>query len=533
MSFSARVPQPRTAVVAFAALLAWTAAPLSAPRGPKPLTRETVLQCRLLADPHVHRSYVPARAARASLTAQPAVERSSVLAVTYTGFTPEAQAAFQFAVDIWGSQLASPVPITVDAQFADLGSGILGTETTRFFEQNVPGGIPGTFYSAALANRLAGTDMQPATPDVAARFNSSVNWYYGTDGNVPNGSYDFVSAVLHELGHGLGFFGSGWMTVGGRGMWGLGTPTAIPSIYDRFVVNGSGQGFIDTAVFANPSAALAAQITSNNLFFNGAFTRAANGNAPAPLYAPRAWAAVSSYSHLNEATYTVGNQNSLMTPLLASGEAIHDPGPVVHGMFRDMGWLVAGNACAYTLSPTPASLPTSGGTGSLTIGTGAGCGWAATSDASWLTLGSPVAAAGPTTISFTVSANTSSVARVATIRAGGQSVTVTQAGVVCAFTMSNLVTFGAPGGSTPFSVTASAPDCPFTTSSAAPWLTISGTQTGSTTLTLRATAAGATTRAATITVAGTTVAPWVSVTATAWRVHFQPGLSATRNAAGR
>src|SRR5262249_42112144 len=42
-------------------------------------------------------------------------------------WTPAAQAAFQFAANVWGSQLQSSVPITVDACFADqLGPGILG-----------------------------------------------------------------------------------------------------------------------------------------------------------------------------------------------------------------------------------------------------------------------------------------------------------------------------------------------------------------------------------------------------------------------
>jgi hypothetical protein len=464
------------------------------------------MQCLLLADPNVHRSYVRPPLRSAALGSHPRPEGSSAIAVTYSGFTPQAQAAFQYAVDIWATQLASPVPITIDAQFLDLGINVLGSVGAGSFEQNVPGGIPGTFYTAALANRLAGTDLQPSVPDIFARFGSGVSWYFGTDGNVPAGSYDFVSVTLHELGHGLGFFGSGWMTAGGRGMWGFGTGTLQPGIFDRFVVNGSGQAFIDTALFPNPSAALAGQITGGNLFFSGAMTRSANGNAAARLYAPPTWNSGSSYSHLNEATYFVGSVNSLMTPFLASAEAIHDPGPIVHGMFRDMGWLVAGSSCTYSVSRTPSSFAASGGTGSVSISTGTGCGWAVTSDASWLTFTSSTASAGPSTVGFSVSANPSSLPRTATIRAGGQSMTVTQAGVACTFSVGNLITFGANGGTMPLAVTASAADCPFTASTSTPWLTIGGSQIGSSTLSIRASAADATTRAGTLTVAGTTVA---------------------------
>jgi len=33
-------------------------------------------------------------------------------------------------------------------------------------------------------------------------------WYFGTDANTPAGLIDFVTVVLHEIGHGIGFIGS-------------------------------------------------------------------------------------------------------------------------------------------------------------------------------------------------------------------------------------------------------------------------------------------------------------------------------------
>ena len=43
--------------------------------------------------------------------------------------------------------------------------------------------------------------------DIVANFNSSFEWYLGTDGNAGT-SYDLMTVVLHELAHGLGFIGS-------------------------------------------------------------------------------------------------------------------------------------------------------------------------------------------------------------------------------------------------------------------------------------------------------------------------------------
>jgi hypothetical protein len=59
-----------------------------------------------------------------------------------------------------------------------------------------------------------------------------------------------------------------------------------------------------------------------------------------PLYSPSFWQTGSSFSHLDEdtAAFAAGNADSLMTPELAPGEAQHSPGPVVLGMFQDMGW---------------------------------------------------------------------------------------------------------------------------------------------------------------------------------------------------
>ena len=143
--------------------------------------------------------------------------------VTYTGFTPEARTAFQFAVDIWAFLITSEVPIKVDAHWVDtLGTTVLGaSQPTSFFRfENNPPLISSTWYPVAIAEKLVGSNLNDNTPDIFAIFNQNFsNWYFGTDGNPPAGKIDFVTVVLHELGHGLGLVGS--MTVSsGSGSWG-------------------------------------------------------------------------------------------------------------------------------------------------------------------------------------------------------------------------------------------------------------------------------------------------------------------------
>ena len=120
---------------------------------------------------------------------------------------------------------------------------------------------------------------------------------------------------------------------GGQGIWGIG---GQPTIYDRFMENGSAQSLLNTSLFPNPSSALAAQLQSNNLYFNGANARAANGGARPKMYAPSTWQPGSSYAHLDEIFN--GTVNALMTYSLDDGEAIHDPGQVTMGILADVGW---------------------------------------------------------------------------------------------------------------------------------------------------------------------------------------------------
>src|SRR5262249_38452364 len=126
--------------------------------------------------------------------------------------------AFQYAANLWGALLVSPVTIRVGAKFDPLScnasSAILGSAgATEVFRDFAGAPQPGTWYPQALANALFGSDLDPQADDIQATFNSAIGttcafpnvWYYGLDGAPPNGQIDFVSVVVHELGHGLGF----------------------------------------------------------------------------------------------------------------------------------------------------------------------------------------------------------------------------------------------------------------------------------------------------------------------------------------
>jgi hypothetical protein len=188
----------------------------------------------------------------------------------------------------------------------------------------------------------------PDSADVVVVFNRYALWYFGTDGKTPAGQYDLVSVALHELAHGLGFI-TLMNVAGGEGSWGGGT--SYPAIYDRFVRNGSSTLLIDVSVFRNPSPALAWELTSDNIFFDGPNARAANSAQPPKLFAPAGWSA-SSIGHLNELAFPAGDLNSLMTPELAMAEAVHSPGPVALGVLADLGWSTITSTAANEMQTT-------------------------------------------------------------------------------------------------------------------------------------------------------------------------------------
>src|SRR5271157_5555184 len=163
------------------------------------------------------------------------------------------------------------------------------------------------------------------------------------------------------------------------------------------------------------------------------------------------------------------------------------------------------NQCTYSLSPTSKSFPNSGGSGSISVTAGSGCPWTATSSVSWISVSGSGSGSG--TVNYSVQANAGTSLRTGTMTIGGQTFTVSQAGITCTYAISPATSSpSAAGGTGSVGVTA-ATGCAWTAASNASWITINsgngGSGNGTVTYTVAANSA-ASSRTGTMTIGGQT-----------------------------
>lgn len=256
------------------------------------------------------------------------------------------------AVSNWNSVLATGTgPVEIEVYWQCLSPGLLGMAGPVGFFRNDPGLPTGDWYPAGLANTLTGLDVNDnfnseALPEVQVILNAALLsgnscgteggvWYVGTNGNPSSGQVDLYSVVLHEVGHGLGFLGSGTAANGGSPA--LESPN--PYGFDRQVLY-NGTSLLNAS---NPNSLLTSNALSINVGSGWAYK----------LYAPSTWEQGSSFSHFDESTSGPGTAGAIMTPALGPGETERTIDAPTAGVMSQIGWPVKVKAVR------PANLTTS------------------------------------------------------------------------------------------------------------------------------------------------------------------------------
>jgi len=257
------------------------------------------------------------------------IEKKSNFIVNFNTVPTVARTAVQAAIDVWSENFSSTVPVSVNVSWGRASSyGILASASAKSNFANFPNAPDKTlYYASALANALAGKDLDPNNPELEITITSDAPWYYGVDGKCPPKSYDLVSVILHEMGHGLGFIsGNYYDQYSGYGRVDLPTP------FDAYAQLPDGRRLAD---MPSPSIETGKALTSP-LYWSGENGIKANGGVKPPLFTPSIYEPGSSVSHLDERTFLQAGANRVMTPNLDSGEVFHLPGSLLLAMFDDM-----------------------------------------------------------------------------------------------------------------------------------------------------------------------------------------------------
>ncbi|MGA8130664.1 MAG: BACON domain-containing carbohydrate-binding protein [Syntrophobacteraceae bacterium] len=234
------------------------------------------------------------------------------------------------------------------------------------------------------------------------------------------------------------------------------------------------------------------------------------GNASVGVISPTgcAWPAVSNVSWISIVSGAKGTGDGTVTYSVAANNTTTQRVGTLTIAGQTFTVTQAAASCSNaSISPTSASPGYSGGNATANLTSPAGCPWTAASNASWIIIVSGGSGSGNGTVTYSVAANPTGASRIGTLTIAGKTLTVTQAGAPCTYSLSS--TSANPsytGGSATVNVT-SLTGCAWTAVSTASWISVvsgaSGSGNGTVTYSVAANTAGAS-RTGTLTIAGKT-----------------------------
>ena len=257
------------------------------------------------------------------------LEAKSKFVINYKNFPAWAKRDFQAAADVWAANFISAVPVTIDASWIQIGApNVLGSARPGSYFAAFDGAPDSTlWYPSALANALAGKDLDKKQAEMVIQVNADAIWNTRNDGLSYSQEYDLQSVFLHEMAHGLGFLSTDSFDPN----FGFGR-IEQPTPFDAYALVEDGRRLSD---LPSPSIELGLALRSP-LVWSGALGVAANGGVKPLLYTPKEYEEGSSVSHLDEDTFANTGENAVMTPNLEAGEIFHKPGPLLLAMMEDM-----------------------------------------------------------------------------------------------------------------------------------------------------------------------------------------------------
>lgn len=260
-------------------------------------------------------------------------EKRSKFVVDYKNFPEWAKNQVQDAIDLWAENFDSKVAINVEATWSrSTSADILGSaRPDRYYAKFVGAPDSSLWYPSALANALAGKDLDSINPEIMIQINSEADWDLDGLGKPTRFEYDLKSVMIHELAHGLGFLStSAYIMDRTKGQY-VGI-LEQPTPFDAYAQTEDGNRLAD---LPSRSVELGKALTSKLVWSGPEGIKANNGVKPL-LFTPSTYESGSSVSHLDEDTFANTGSNTVITPSMAAGEVFTELGPVLLGMMRDL-----------------------------------------------------------------------------------------------------------------------------------------------------------------------------------------------------
>ena len=127
-------------------------------------------------------------------TASANIVKKSNFIVDFNAVPENAKPAIQAAVDTWSENFSSKIDVTINITWARSSNyGVLASASSvsNFIFPEAPDRT--LYYPSALANAIAGRDLDKNKPEMEITITSTAPWYLGTDGNCPKNLYDLQS----------------------------------------------------------------------------------------------------------------------------------------------------------------------------------------------------------------------------------------------------------------------------------------------------------------------------------------------------
>jgi hypothetical protein len=138
------------------------------------------------------------------------------------------------------------------------------------------------------------------------------------------------------------------------------------------------------------------------------------------------WTATSNAPWLTIISATSGSGNEVVNYIVRDTTVPRTGTLTIAGQTYTVTQSGAGSSCTYSISPTIKTFGKSGGADTVSVAAGTGCSWSASSNASWIRIKSGNSATGNGVVAYTVSVNSSGLARVGTMLIAGKTFTVKQ-----------------------------------------------------------------------------------------------------------